>query len=1476
MTGWESLMIDPAHVELLRAAAITPEVAHAVGLYSIRTPEELPEALVSWATIFTSGIAFPWHKPNGEIVVQVRPDQAIEWKGEDHKYLWPRGAGAVLNEARPVTDDHDTVLIVEGTKQTLAAAGYAPANCAVYGVGGCRNWSNDGIPLSDFMLVEGKAVVVALDADAATNLEVYTAGLRIAKACLAEGATSVRFMRLGGVTGTNGLDDVLGKRPEDRRASWLTRQIADAEAKPAERTPKAKKAAGRIQVTNAATAERPMVYVDGDRLTVINQITSELLMRWNAVRLFNHGQVISQLTSSRRLEQSAPTMRPVSKSAFVDLVQETAVTVRRGKEDDVMYCYPEGLTIDAVMSRHDRFAELDRIARTPFVRKDGSICQAPGYDETSRTLLVLDESMADIRVPDEPTADDIHWAVKLITEEWLFDFFANMPTEADRTNTVALVLTPFVRGLVDVVPLAVVDGLQMGVGKNLLADVALAIPATGASLEPMPWSQDDEENRKVITSAFREGADVFVFDEAHKLQGAALARALTSAFWKDRQLGVSQMLGFPNQVTWVSLGNNVQVEGDITRRVYRIALRPQVANPQDRPASDFRLEQPRAWTERHRAEVVQAVLTLVRAWFAAGQPAAPKEVSFGSFERWERIVGGILYHAGFRDFLANTKQWRAETSFETTYWVAHVQWLLATFGSGKPFSCSQASDAMRRDPHSEPPPGMTDLSENPRDYNRKLGQAYARHNERFFAGVRLVRLEERLHDNKIAWTVVGGKGDEAPGGGEDPTPGPVTDSDQLTTEVAQFADRGGSGGNGGNPTPTHVQKKSVSSAPAGDTHIPARSEGSRVSPVTPVTPKSPVCPAQGDDLAAGGEQSAEIVTPEALKAAEEPWEGIEQPSLFAEPALPPVEYTAADLATWTSEGELDLPPGVLVFDIESTGPQVWPTRPDFIRITGVQMGKTIRVHADAAEVAQLLREATLIVGHNIMGFDLLAFAVHHGIDLHELAEQGRVVDTMLTEIVINPPEARTKVGQVMKANGLDALGEAKQLGAKTHDLAALAKEFGGYDQIPIDDERYVAYCAGDVNLTAKIGHTQERTPYARREHRVAALAAQIRMNGFRVDRELLTARVAAGEALRAQRLEELRDRYGLPLTLPSGKPAKAPHGTKAGKAAIEAAFTDLGVELARTKSGGPAFGKEAREALVEQYADRPDVQELLDTVGSLLGIRSVYGTVERCLVGDRVHPDITLFQASGRWSITEPGLTVMGKRGGKYVEREIFLPEPGHVIISADLSQVDARAVAAWCQDPAYLELFAPGRDSHTEIALAVWGDAGRRDDAKIIGHGWNYGMGLAKLAAKVGNDAAAREFDQTMRERFPRLVMWKRDVAEMADQGHILDNGFGRRLRTTPGYGWTQGPALMGQSAARDILMEGLLRMPRELYPYLRAVVHDEIVMSIPVERADEIEAQVMEALTFPWAPFEHYTPVGIEAGLAKRGQNWGACYAK
>ena len=603
--------------------------------------------------------------------------------------------------------------------------------------------------------------------------------------------------------------------------------------------------------------------------------------------------------------------------------------------------------------------------------------------------------------------------------------------------------------------------------------------------------------------------------------------------------------------------------------------------------------------------------------------------------------------------------------------------------------------------------------------------------------------------------------------------------------------------------------------------------------------------------------------------------------LFAKPDPPPVKWTAVELTEVDEPGALNLPAGVLSFDLETaSSDELWSYGSGFVRLGGYQMGDRIRVTERPEDIVRLIHSADMIVGHNILNFDLVALARYYGLTLDylfTLVEQGRVFDTMLAAVLIDPPPARTKIERVLRDYSLNTLGSQRIGATKTGDLHALARKHGGFDKIPVNDEEYVRYLIGDVDLGSQLGRTMRTNPYIRREHRIAAIAAQIRMNGFRVDVDELTSRVAAGHARRAELIQRLVEQYGLPMSKINGEAAKSPHATKEGKAAIERAFADLGVELGRTDNDAPALGKDALASVVAAYPGREDVRELAEVIGSLNGVRTVYETVDRCRVDDRVHPDISMFQASGRWSTTDPGLTVMGKRGGRYAEREVFLPEEGHVIISADLAQVDARAVAAWAQDYGYLDLFEPGRDSHTEIALAVWGDPGRRDDAKILGHGWNYGMGVTSLSRKIGSEEVAREFDRSMKDRFPGLVGWKREVAEMVDAGYLLDNGFGRKLRATPGNGWTQGPALVGQGAARDIIMEGLLRAPREAHQYLRAIVHDEVVASVPIDQADDIERAIVEALSFEWAPRPGDRPVRIEAGLGeRRGRNWGHVYAK
>jgi len=567
--------------------------------------------------------------------------------------------------------------------------------------------------------------------------------------------------------------------------------------------------------------------------------------------------------------------------------------------------------------------------------------------------------------------------------------------------------------------------------------------------------------------------------------------------------------------------------------------------------------------------------------------------------------------------------------------------------------------------------------------------------------------------------------------------------------------------------------------------------------------------------------------------------------------------------------------------------------PGYIRLSGVATDAgPVQIeegHAGAELVAQAMTWAKVTTGHNIMAFDIPALVRAGVLDMatvHRRAAAGSYFDGLLAARHIDPPMARDKGVDSTRKYDLDSLGVKYGLGEKSVAAKELSKKYGGWGQIPIDagseDGRaFRAYLAQDVNLSRMLrGKLLEELggevpPYLVREHRVAAIAAQISYNGFRVDVPELERRVADIEQRKAAALEMLNAKYGIPLANGKGERYKSPLGTKAGKEALTKALHEAGAtSIWRTeKTGEIQVSADHMLHLGREYHHLPQVREIAKAVYRIVSARTVYETVQNHLIGDRVHPKVSFKQATGRWSLTEPGLTVMGKRGGRHVERMVFLPEPGHVVLAVDLSQVDMRAVAGLSGDAAYIEMLRT-EDPHTEIAKLLFGDPARREDAKRIGHGWNYGRGIKAISlAEEIDPALVRQFDTSMRERFPRLVEWREEMYRLAESGQLLDNGFGRPMRADPQRAYTQGPALMGQGAARDIMMTGVLRLAErhpETLPMLRAQVHDEVVLSVPADIAVDVARAVVEAFTWEWRG------VPIMADSSPLGRTWGHCYEK
>lgn len=229
MTEVQRHGFSDAQIEILAKRSLGPIFADHFGIIPIETDDQLPDDSPDYWTTeagYLPGLLFPYRSVFGDPFYQLRPDvPVVGTDGDTKKYVFPKDAPSVLNAVR--TDGDGPLLITEGTCQTFATAAYAPTGVDVYGIAGCRSWMKDGVPTKDLQVVAGREVLVALDADAASNSDVFDAGVALAAACKAEGALSVRFIRTPG-GGKAGLDDLLAQRDPENRSTYIENLIEGA------------------------------------------------------------------------------------------------------------------------------------------------------------------------------------------------------------------------------------------------------------------------------------------------------------------------------------------------------------------------------------------------------------------------------------------------------------------------------------------------------------------------------------------------------------------------------------------------------------------------------------------------------------------------------------------------------------------------------------------------------------------------------------------------------------------------------------------------------------------------------------------------------------------------------------------------------------------------------------------------------------------------------------------------------------------------------------------------------------------------------------------------------------------------------------------------------------------------------------------------------------------------------------------------
>lgn len=284
---------------------------------------------------------------------------------------------------------------------------------------------------------------------------------------------------------------------------------------------------------------------------------------------------------------------------------------------------------------------LSSVIEAPALRPDGTVIQTEGYDAATGCLYLPSEAFPP--VPDEPTRDDVALAVADLQEVFTDFPFASA---AASSAMLALLLTPFARPAIEgCCPMFVLDGTTPGLGKSLGVD-ACAVLATGRVAARTTQPADEEEFRKRTTAILLEGDPLTLIDNiAAPLGGANLDAVLTSTIWKDRLLGATEMKSIPARTVWAGTGNNIELVGDISRRVLVVRMESGVENPEDR--DDFKHPQLLAWLRQERPRLVRAALIILRGHAVAGRPQTVKP--FGSFEDWCRIVASAIVWAGLPD-----------------------------------------------------------------------------------------------------------------------------------------------------------------------------------------------------------------------------------------------------------------------------------------------------------------------------------------------------------------------------------------------------------------------------------------------------------------------------------------------------------------------------------------------------------------------------------------------------------------------------------------------------------------------------------------------------------------------------------------------------------------------------------------------------------------------------------------------------------
>jgi len=533
----------------------------------------------------------------------------------------------------------------------------------------------------------------------------------------------------------------------------------------------------------------------------------------------------------------------------------------------------------------------------------------------------------------------------------------------------------------------------------------------------------------------------------------------------------------------------------------------------------------------------------------------------------------------------------------------------------------------------------------------------------------------------------------------------------------------------------------------------------------------------------------------------------------------------------------------------------------------------IPIHEALARLKPLLEDPSVLKVAQNAKYDLAVLS-RYGIEV------APVDDTMLLAFALE--------GGLHKSYGMDELSrrllDHEPISFKT--VAGTGKAQKSFKHVELQSA--TCYAAEDADVTLRIWeHLRPRlgpekllTVYETLERPMPKVLVEMELAGVKVDPERL--RLLSNDfAVRMGELEAEAHRVaGRPFNLGSPKQIG------------DLLFTEMGLASGRTTATG-AMSTDASmlEDLAAQGHELPRI--LLDW----RQLSKLKGTYTDNLVAaidpktGRVHTSYSLAAATtGRLASSDPNLQnipVRTEEGRKI--RKAFIAEPGHVLISADYSQIELRLLAHIGDIPQLKQAFKDGIDIHALTASEMFGvpvegmPAETRRRAKAINFGIVYGIsafGLANQLSIPREEAGA--YIKTYFERFPGIRTYMDRMQRQVRAEGFVTTIFGRKVFIPAAQGKSPAERAFGdraainapiQGAAADVIRRAMVRMPQALRDAgLKAKmllqVHDELIFEAPEAEAEAVIAvarRIMEAAPIPAVDLS--VPLVVDARAAT---NW------